>query len=90
MASGVVRDGEPACEECRIGGITKRISRVVLEADWSGEDVFFARGLPGTILVSERFKLLCDHGGLANCALVAAEDFGFNHYPQDPPLVSRH
>ncbi|MCS6946152.1 MAG: hypothetical protein NZM12_00900, partial [Steroidobacteraceae bacterium] len=56
----------------------------VLKSDtWSGEDVFFARGLPGTILVSERFKSLCETAGLTSCSLVDTERFGFDHYPQE-------
>ncbi len=83
-ASGLVRDEAPTCEECRIGGIIKRTRRIVLQANtWSGEDVFFARGLPGTVLVSERFKHFCEANDLANCFIVAAEDFSFDHYPQD-------
>ena len=89
--AGVVRDEAPMCEECRIGGIVKRVRRIVLQEDtWPGEDVFFARGLPGTILVSERFKRLCEDNNLANCALVAAEDFSFDHYPQERSDAGRH
>lgn len=89
-ASGLVREEASTCEECRVGGIIKRLGRIVLEADtWSGEDVFFARGLPGTILVSERFKRLCEANDLANCALVAAEDFSFDHYPQEHSAGNR-
>jgi hypothetical protein len=90
-ASGVDRDGEPMCEECRTGGIIKRIRRAVLEPNtWSGEDVFFARGLPGRILVSERFKRLCEEGDLTNCSFVAAEVFGFDHYPRNHPEENLH
>lgn len=84
LASGLVRDEEPTCKECRIGGLIKRLDRIILHADsWSGEDVFFARGLPGTVLVSEQFKLLCDANNLTNCSLISAEDFSFDHYPQE-------
>jgi hypothetical protein len=83
-ASGLVCEETAMCEECRIGGITKRTSRIILQANtWSGEDVFFARGLPGTILVSERFERVCETNDLANCSFVAAEDFRFDHYPQE-------
>lgn len=83
LASGLVRDGLSACRECRLGGVIKRTARIVLEADtWSGEDVFFARGLPGTVLVSERFGLLCEANGLTNCSLVSLERFHFDYYPQ--------
>jgi hypothetical protein len=75
-ASGLVQAETPTCNECRIGGIIRHLCRIVLQANtWSGEDVFYARGLPGTVLVSERFKYVCDENGLANCSFVAAEDF---------------
>lgn len=81
-ASGLVRDGAPTCEECRIGGIIKRMDRVRLRDNtWSGEDVFFVRGLPGMIVASERFKHLCEANDLENCSFVAAEDFSLDYYP---------
>jgi hypothetical protein len=91
-ASGVVREVTSMCKECRAGGNVKRLRKVVLEANtWSGEDVFFARGLPGTILVSERFKQLCQVNNLANCSFIAAEDFGFDYYPHESSTdVKRH
>lgn len=83
-ASGLEREDGAVCPECGPAGLIKRVHRVVLKSDtWSGEDVFFARGLPGTILVSERFKALCETAGLANCSLVDAERYGFDHYPQE-------
>lgn len=82
LASGLVREEGATCEECRIGGIIKRLDRIVLQANtWPGEDMFFARGLPGTILVSERFKALSEVNDLASGSLVAAEDFRFDYYP---------
>lgn len=91
-ASGLVRDELPRCEECRLGGIIKRADQIVLEANtWSGEDLFIARGLPGTILASERFKRLCDDRDLSNCCLVPAQEFSFDDYPHErsaPPRLS--
>lgn len=83
-ASGLERDDGAVCPECGLGGVIKRVRRVVLRPNtWTGEDVFFARGLPGTILVSERFKSLCETAEIANFVLVDAETFGFDHYPQE-------
>ena len=83
-ASGLERDDGAVCSECSLGGVIKRLRRIVLRpGTGSGEDVFFARGLPGTILTSERFKSLCETAGLANCSLVDAETFSFDHYPQE-------
>jgi hypothetical protein len=82
-ASGVVRnEATTVCEECRLGGILTRVRRLVLEPNtWSGEDVFFLRGLPGIVVVSERLKRLCEENGFANCLLVPIQDFGFDHDP---------
>jgi hypothetical protein len=80
--SGLEKAGVQACEECRQGGIIKRTKRVVLEPDsWSDEDIFFARGLPGIILVSEKFQQLCEKSQVSNCWLAPAEEFSFDHYP---------
>jgi hypothetical protein len=80
IASGLVREGRRTCEECRTGGIIKRLERVVFEQNtWAGEDIFYARGLPGTILVSERFNRLQAEGDVAFC-LVDASDFSFDRY----------
>jgi hypothetical protein len=89
--SGLIRDETVTCEECHLGGIIKRVRRIVLQPNtWSGEDVFFARGLPGTIMASERFKRLCEDNKLANCSLIAAERFGFDHYPQERAISNGH
>jgi len=83
-ASGLERDNAPVCTECGLGGVVKRLRRIVLQPNnWSGEDVFFARGLSGTILTTERFKSLCDSAELANCSLVPAEAFSFDFYLQE-------
>jgi hypothetical protein len=82
-ASGLDRGDGPVCAECGTGGIIKRWRRLVIQpGTWSGEDVFIARGLPGRILTSERFKSLCDTADL-NCHLVPAEKFGFDYYPNE-------
>lgn len=79
--SGLVRDAPPACEECRTGGIVRRIDRLILEPNtWTGEDIFFARGLPGIIITSERFKRFCADHSLSNCCLLPAQDFSFDFY----------
>jgi hypothetical protein len=83
LASGLVRDDGPVCGVCRLGGIIKRVRRVVLEENTcSGEDIFYARGLPGTVLVSQRFKSLCEANDLSNCSLVAGNAFHIDYYPQ--------
>ena len=80
--SGLEREEPSTCEECRLGGLIKRAQRIVVEAaSWSGEDIFFARGLPGTILASEKFTSFCQQNQITNCNLVPAQGFSFDHYP---------
>lgn len=80
--SRLEREESQICVECRQGGIIKRAKGVILEADsWSGEDIFFARGLPGTKLVSEKFQKFCEKHQISNCLLVSAEESSFDHYP---------
>ena len=80
-ASKMVHEEPFTCPECR-SGLIKRIGRIVLEeGTWSGEDVFFARGLPGTILASERFKAFFDRYSVNNGVLIDAADYSIDFYP---------
>ena len=80
--SGLVREGKQICPKCRIGGIIKRTSRLILEENtWSGEDVFIARGLPGTIVVTDRFKEFYDFNNLTGGEFIPVEDYSFDFYP---------
>jgi hypothetical protein len=66
------------CSECRDNGI-ERLDRIVFEPEtWSGEDILFARGLPGIEIASERFKSFCDDRAFANCVLIDAMRFSFD------------
>jgi hypothetical protein len=81
VRSGIERDAEPSCSECGSGPL-KRAKAVILErSTWSGEDVFYSRGLPGTILTSERFYDLAQAEQFANCQLVPANEYAFDLYP---------
>ncbi|KFA93158.1 double-CXXCG motif protein [Archangium violaceum] len=65
----------PTCPECRSGGISA-INGFVLEPEtWSGEDIFRPRGMPGEIVVSERFKSFVERHGLTNMVLTPTEQF---------------
>jgi hypothetical protein len=80
-ASGFDYDNAPTCAECRYGGI-KRIKRVIIEnATWTGEDIFIARGLPGTYIVSENFYYMCKMFEIKNSLCIPAEQFSFDFYP---------
>jgi hypothetical protein len=80
-ASGIEYERPWICEECRSGS-KLRVRRLVLEPNtWSGEDVFIARGLPGTIITSERFKEFCDRHAFSNCLLIEADRFHVDFVP---------
>lgn len=80
-ASEMVHEEPWTCPECK-SGLIKKAQRIILEPNtWSGEDIFFARGLPGTIIVSQRFKDFFDKYKINNGMLVAAEQYSFDFYP---------
>lgn len=75
-SSTIVRDDEPICPDCRLGGIIKHVCRVVLEpSPVPVEDLFVARGLPGTVLASERFRDFCTTQRILNAVLVPARNY---------------
>lgn len=81
-ASGMVWEGDgELCPECLIGGLFKRRERLVIKAEtWSGEDVFFPRGINCPV-VSERFRTLFDQQGLVGAVLIPAEEDRVDFYP---------
>lgn len=59
-----------------MGGLINGYDRVaIVESSWDGRDLFSIKGLPGTILVTERTKELCGELRLAVCGLIPAEDY---------------
>ena len=55
-----------------------------------GEDIFIARGLPGTIVVSERFKEWCEANEVRNAVFVPAEEYAHDFYPWEKESSARH
>jgi len=43
--------------------------------------MFFSRGLPGTVIVTEKFKKFCVDGAESNCTIIPAEAYSFDFYP---------
>lgn len=83
-ASGLVRDGGPVCPDCRLSGIIHGSRRIALKASPAPkEDIFFARGLPGTVLASERFHTVCVEHDIRNAILVPADRYRFGMLPSD-------
>jgi hypothetical protein len=71
VASGVEWKDDPVCPRCLIGRELKRRQRIVIdEKTWTGDDIFFARGLTGVFVASRRFKEVCEANGIANAVFV--------------------
>ncbi|NUQ79859.1 MAG: hypothetical protein HUU21_40675 [Polyangiaceae bacterium] len=81
-ASGFEWQSGPECPECRRGTIIKRWARVIIEpGTWGGEDIFYARGLSGTIFVTERFREMYLTNGFRGGVFIPAEEYGHDFYP---------
>lgn len=86
VARSLLRYGAPVtCEECRSAGLDTAHGFVLEPGTWQGEDVFRARGLPGTDIVSERFAGFVARHGLTNMKLIPAEDYVWDPLQRGPP-----
>jgi hypothetical protein len=65
----------PTCTECRSAGVDAINGFVLEPGTWGGEDIFRPRGLPGDIVVSERFKDFVERHGWTNMVLTPTEQF---------------
>ncbi|MGB9873291.1 MAG: imm11 family protein [Anaerolineae bacterium] len=85
IASKVVWEKAPTCSYCRIDGHLLKSEGIILkENSWTGVDIFIARGVPGTILVTERFKEVVERHNLRNAWFIPAEKYGW--YESQPGL----
>jgi hypothetical protein len=84
IASEFQWDRSPTCPACK-SGIVRSWKRLLLEpGTWTGEDVFRPKGLGGTIMVTERFKVACEQHGITNAVFTPAEDAGHDFYAPHP------
>jgi hypothetical protein len=75
-ASGIVRE-EKECTFCRGAAIS--FEQVVIEpSSWIEADIFVARGLPGEIIVTERFKHVVENYDLKNTWLIPADRYAYD------------
>lgn len=80
-ASGLVLKEPYTCNECRSAFVIRTARIVIEQGTWSGEDIFYARGLSGTILMSERCKAFFERNHINNGVLVDAAEYSFDFYP---------
>jgi hypothetical protein len=78
-------DKPVSCPECRSAGLDSVHGFVLEPGTWKGEDVFRARGLPGTIIVSERFAGFVARHGLTNVKLTPTEQYIRDPLSLGPP-----
>jgi hypothetical protein len=79
--SGLEGEHAVRCPVCLNVGLVKRVRRVaVVETSWTGEDIFIARGLTGTIIATARFKAFCDENRISNAVLIPANERSFDFY----------
>ena len=78
VRSELVREKPWTCSRCRSNGVVS-VKRIVLEdGTWSDEDIFLARGLPATILISSRFADVYASNRLDGAELIPAEDYTYD------------
>ena len=75
----------PECDVCFSGaGAIKRWKRVVIdERSWNGDDVFYPYGLPGSLVVTERFADWAQEHQFKNLILVDALSSSHDFYPME-------
>jgi hypothetical protein len=78
-------DKPVTCPECRSAGLDSVHGFVLESGTWTREDVFRARGLPGTIIVSERFAGFVARHQLTNLKLIPTEEYISDPLRLGPP-----
>jgi hypothetical protein len=74
--SVLARSEQQSCEQCKAGGALNRVHGFsIAESTWSGEDVFYTWGLPGTVVVTDRVRLLAERYALKNVHVTPVEDY---------------
>jgi hypothetical protein len=76
---------ELRCDVCLSGpGVLKRWKAVVVdESTWNGDDIFYAYGLPGSLIVSSRFAEWAANFEFKNLVLEDAKCSSHDFYPNE-------
>ena len=78
--SSLIRPETVTCDRCRSGGLEGIRGFVLAPGTWTGEDVFFARGLGGVLIATSRFRDLVGRHGLTNIRLTPTESYLWDPY----------
>jgi hypothetical protein len=69
------------CKECNIPDDLQSFRRIVIrEETWTGEDIFYPKGLPATEIVTERFAEFCQVNSIRNVNLTEALKYSYDYY----------
>ncbi|MBK9262370.1 MAG: hypothetical protein IPM54_21530 [Polyangiaceae bacterium] len=76
LTRSLIEHGKPfTCNYCMSAGIDTIRGFAIDEASWTGEDIFIAWGLTGSIIVTDRVRQLRDEHGLTNVNLTPVEQY---------------
>jgi hypothetical protein len=79
-SSTLIRSGPPSCHQCR-SATMEGIQGFALEHEtWAGEDVFFPRGLTGTVVASRAFVDFVRENALSNVRFVPTGSYVWDPY----------
>jgi hypothetical protein len=78
--SSLTRPDEVTCDGCRSGGLEGIRGFSLEEGTWTGEDVFFARGLTGVVIATARFRDFVDEHGFSNIRFTPTESYEWDPY----------
>ncbi|OJT25297.1 hypothetical protein BO221_10720 [Archangium sp. Cb G35] len=73
------------CNWCRETGVDSIHGVVLEQGSWNGDDIFTARGLPGSIVVSKRFADFVARHGFTNMKLTPTEEYTWDPLRRGPP-----
>lgn len=80
IASGRNPKRTKMCDAC-LTGFEPGLKRVVIvEPSWTGEDIFFAVGMSGRFITSERFKTWFDQNEVNNGLLVPCDEYAEDEF----------
>lgn len=77
-------DSPPTCDECRSATKHAILGFSLEPGTWPGEDIFRPRGLPGQLVVSERFERFVARHGFTNLRLTPTEEFVWDPLATEP------
>jgi hypothetical protein len=78
--SVIERSEKATCAQCRSSGVDAVHGFTLEPGTWTGEDVFFARGLPGSVLASARFTHLVEVNALTNILAIPTQEYEWDSF----------